>query len=243
MNGALLDPQGRHALAIDTTSDCLSLALLREGRPVASHYALCGTRMARTLFARIDELLAGAGLAPGDLHWLAVARGPGSFTGTRIGMAFALTLSQVTGAPLIGVDTLRLLAEQTDPSWEGRFTVLLNCARAEVYHAPYVRHPDGRLEALGPVALADAATVLPLLAGQPIVLRRFDPVTADLGPLAALPRVPLREPFPDGLCLLRAALPLLEHLGEGPPPRVEPLYLKSEAFRTWRPHGSVGPGH
>jgi tRNA threonylcarbamoyladenosine biosynthesis protein TsaB len=240
---AILDPRGRHALAIDTTSDNLSLALLRAGRPVASHYALCGTRMARTIFARIDELLAGAGLTPRDLNWLAVARGPGSFTGTRIGLAIALTLSQVTGAPLIGVDTLRLLAEQTDPAFRGRFTVLLNCARAEVYHAPYLRHADGRLEALAPVALADAATVLPHLTGQPIVLRRFAPAGADLAALESLPRVPLGRDFPDGLCLLRAALPLLEQLGEGAPPRVEPLYLKSEAFRTWRPHGSAGTGH
>jgi tRNA threonylcarbamoyladenosine biosynthesis protein TsaB len=244
MSGAgRLDPLRRHALAIDTTSDYLSLAVLREGRPVASHYALCGTRMARTIFTRIDELLAGAGLTPRDLQWAAVARGPGSFTGTRIGLSIALTLSQVTGAPLIGVDTLRLLAEQTDPAWSGRFTVLLNCARTEVYHAPYRRHADGRLEALAPVALADAATVLPPIGGDPVVLRRFDPAPAGLEALEALPRVPLLRDFPDGVCLLRAALPLLEPSGAGPLPRVEPLYLKSEAFRTWRPRGNAGTGH
>ena len=237
-----VDSKGRTALAIDTTSDYLSLALLRDGKPVASHYALCGTRMARTIFTRMDELLAGAKLTPRDLHFVAAARGPGSFTGTRIGLAVALTISQVTGIPLIGVDTLRLLAEQTDPNSVGRFVAVLNCARAEAYHAPFMRRLDGRLEALAEVALADAPTVLELAGGNPIVLRRFEPVTADLAGLEALPRVPLIHPFPDGLCLLRAALPLLEQLGETPPHRVEPLYLKSEAFRTWRPH-APGPGH
>jgi tRNA threonylcarbamoyladenosine biosynthesis protein TsaB len=234
----LLDPKQRNALAVDTTSDYLSLALLREGRLVAGHYALCGTRMASTIFSRIDDLLAGAGLGPRDLHWLAAARGPGSFTGTRIGLAVAMTLTAVTGAPLIGVDTLRLLAEQVDPAFVGRFHVLLNCARDEVYHAPYLRHADGRLEALADVALADAATVLPAIGAHPVVLRRFEPRTANLSVLEALGRVPLAREFPDGACLLRAALPLLEQVGTTPPP-VVPLYLKSEAFRTWRPHGTA----
>lgn len=232
----LMDPRRRNALAIDTTSDYLSLALLREGRLVASHYALCGTRMARTIFGEIDNLLVGAGLKARDVHWLAAARGPGSFTGTRIGLAIAMTMARVTGAPLIGVYTLRLLAEQTDPAFVGRFHVLLNCARAEVYHAPYQRHADGRLEALADVALADAATVLPAIGAHPVVLRRFEPRMGNLAAIEALERVPLAREFPDAPCLLRAALPRLEALSEAPPPPVEPLYLKSEAFRTWRPH-------
>jgi tRNA threonylcarbamoyl adenosine modification protein YeaZ len=198
--------------------------------------------MARTIFTRIDELLAGAKLTPRDLHFVAAARGPGSFTGTRIGLAIALTLSQVTGVPLIGVDTLRLLAEQTDPELIGRFVVVLNCARAELYHAPYMRRLDGRLESLAEVALGDTAKVLDLAGNNPIVLRRFDPITSDLEPIEVLPRVPLAREFPDGLCLLRAALPLLDQLGDAQPPRVEPLYLKSEAFRTWRPN-AAGPGN
>jgi hypothetical protein len=136
------------------------------------------------------------------------------------------------------VDTLRLLAEQTDPSNVGRFLVALNCARAEVYHAPYLRRLDGSLEALADVALAEAPTVLEMAGNSPLVLRRFEPVTADLGMLEQLHRVPLAREFPDGLCLLRAALPLLDALGEAPPPRVEPLYLKSEAFRTWKPRAT-----
>ena len=99
------------------------------------------------------------------------------------------------------------------------------------------------MEALAPVALADAATSLPLIGGHPVVLRRFDLAQAGLEALEALIQVPLRREFPDGLCLLRAALPLLEQSGAGPLPRVEPLYLKSEAFRTWRPRGDAGIGH
>jgi len=232
---APLDPRERNVLAIDTTSDVLTLAVLRGGAAAGSLRERSGTRIAREIFSRVDELLAAAGLAPGGLHALAVARGPGSFTGTRIGMAVALTLAQVRGIPCVGVDTLRLLAERTDPAWRGRFHALLNCAREEVYHAPYARHADGRLEALAPVALADAPTVRALVGDAPVVLERFAPAAGDLAGLAGAPRVPESAEFFDGQGLLRAALPLLDDAGG--PPRVEPLYLKSEAFRTWRPHG------
>jgi tRNA threonylcarbamoyladenosine biosynthesis protein TsaB len=234
-----------NALAIDTTSDVLSLALLREGRPAGALYARRGNAMARTLLTDIEALLSQAGLRPRDLGLLAVARGPGSFTGTRIGMSVALTMAQVHKAPLVGVDTLRILAGQTDPAFRGRFHVLLNCARDEVYHAPYRRNEDGRLEALAPVALAPLAEVVAGLLrerpGIPAVIRRFDPAQENLAPLLErLPRVPLARDFPDGECLLDAALPLFHAHGAGGLPRVEPVYLKSEAFRTWRP-GHAAP--
>ena len=133
------------ALALDTTSDTLSVALHQEGRPAASHYAPAGTRTTATIFGVIEKLLAGAGLAPEALEVFIVARGPGSFTGTRIGLAVAKTFARVLGCPLIGVDTLRLLAAQTEPVEERPFHALLNCVRDEAYHAPF-RWRDGRLE-------------------------------------------------------------------------------------------------
>lgn len=225
-----------NALAIDTTSDCLSLALLAGGRPVASHYALAGRRVNRTVLTVLDELLAGAGLAPRDLDVLLVARGPGSFTGTRIGMAVALTMARVTGRPLLGVDTLHLLAAQTDPAETRVFHALLNCARDEVYHAPFRWSPAGRPEALDEIRLADAATARAAVGAAPVVLRRF-PAAERQAPdaFAGLTPLPLRHPFPDGLCLLAVGVPRYLDAPQGPFGRVTPLYLKSEAFRTWRP--------
>ena len=228
-------PDVKHALAIDTTSEYLSLALLKEGRPVASHYALCGVKATQLIFREIDTLLAGAALRPRDLDGILVAVGPGSFTGTRIGMAVAQTFAQVLERPVIGIDTLHLLAAQSEPRPNERFHALLNCARDEVYHAPFVWR-EGLPEAQGPIGITTFDRLEELCGAAPVVLRRFEPALPEgETPLARLRRMPLRHPFPDGLLLLELGLARFRALHGGPYPFPEPIYLKSEAFRRWRP--------
>jgi len=222
-----------HALAIDTTSDVLSLALLKAGQPAGALYESCGHRAEQRLLGAVDDLLRGAGLRAGELDAVFVARGPGSFTGTRIGLAVALTFGQVHGLPVVGVDTLELLAAQVDPALGAPFHVLLNCARDEVYHAPY-RWAAGELRAEAPIALAPLGAVVPALAGRAALVRRFAPEQPGLEPLLArLNAPPLRRAHPDGVLLLERGLARLKALGAQSPPRPAPIYLKSEAFRKW----------
>ena len=226
-----------NALAIDTTSDVLSLALLQRGLPAGACFDAIGRRTTQEILPRIGALLAAAGLEPGALDVLVVARGPGSFTGTRIGLAVALTIAQVTGRPVVGVDTLALLAAQSEPAPGRAFPVLLNCARDEVYHARY-RWEGAGLARVSGIALTGIEALAPALAGQAVRLRRFRPglgtTAAQEAAFAALAPLPLRHPEPDGARLLAVGLgrwlaqPGREWL------RVEPIYLKSEAFRTWR---------
>ncbi len=228
-----------NALAIDTTSDVLGLALLKDGRLAANHYKPTGKAMNRTILLVLEGLLAGAGLTLGALHLIVAARGPGSFTGTRIGLAVAKSIAMVQGCPLVGVDTLRLLAAQTEPEQERPFHAALNCVRDEVYHASYRWGPNG-LESLGDIALSTLAE-LPRVAGAaPVVLRRFAPEQpGHEQALAKLQPAPLAHPHPDGELLLGEGLRIHRSQGEGsqgggPPRPVEPIYLKPEAFRTWK---------
>jgi tRNA threonylcarbamoyl adenosine modification protein YeaZ len=223
-----------HALAIDTTSDYLSLALLKADQPVGSHYALCGVEAAKRIFAEIDALLVGAELAPRDLDLLVVAVGPGSFTGTRIGLAVARTFGQVLNRPVIGVNTLQLIAAQTEPGRDPVFHALLHCARDEVYHAPF-RWSEGGPEPLGAIGMATFAELPALVGEAPVVLRRFDPNAKDgADAMARLRHLPLRHPFPDGLLLLEQGLARFRSRPGGPFPPADPIYLKSEAFRKWK---------
>jgi len=228
-----------NALAIDTTSEFLSLALLKDDRPVASHYAQCGVKATQWVFREIDTLLGGAGLAPEALDALLVAVGPGSFTGTRIGMAVAQTFAQVLERPVIGIDTLSLLAAQTEPpapaSRDARFHALLHCARDEVYYAPFAWH-EGLPERLDEIALTTFDRLAAIVGEAPVTLRRFDPGSA-MGEavVSRLRQLPLRYPFPDGLLLLELGLAAFRARPGGPFPPPRPIYLKSEAFRKWRP--------
>ena len=84
-------------LAFDTATDVATSALLRDG-------VVLGERVgeARTLLADVDELLAGATLGAADLDALVVGTGPGSFTSTRIGLAFARGLGLALSIPAAG---------------------------------------------------------------------------------------------------------------------------------------------
>ena len=230
-----MTPSPISVLAIDTTSEFLSLAVRAGDRPAASRYLLCGNGTSRVLFREIDALLAEVGIAPAGLELLLVAVGPGSFTGTRIGMAAAATFAQVTGRPLIGVDTLHLLAAQSVSNDGSRVHAVLNCVRDEVYHAPYVWR-DGQLEAEAAIALSTIPELAAAVGDTPVVLRRFPPAPPEWDDdLARLKRAELRSSHPDGLLLLEAGIARFRSNRAGPFPRPEPIYLKSEAFRKWSP--------
>lgn len=92
-------------LAFDTATDVATSALVRDGE-------VLGERVSapRQLLADADELLREAGLEPKDLDALVVGTGPGSFTGTRIGLAAVRGLALALGLPVAGVSTLDALA-------------------------------------------------------------------------------------------------------------------------------------
>jgi tRNA threonylcarbamoyladenosine biosynthesis protein TsaB len=86
----------------------------------------------------IDEVMAQAGLAFADIDRLAVTTGPGTFTGTRIGVAAARGLALVTGIPVVGASSLAVMAEVAGrelapPKEDADFLVAVDARRGEVY--------------------------------------------------------------------------------------------------------------
>lgn len=102
-------------LAFDTSSDHLALGLGDLDAPGAVVAAMDfpAPRAANTVvLGAAERLLAGAGAAPRDLHAVAIGRGPGSFTGVRIGAATAKGLAHGLGVPLVGFGTLDAVADR-----------------------------------------------------------------------------------------------------------------------------------
>ncbi len=118
-------------LAVDTATDVCSVALAREGRLLAELTARIPHAHSERLIPLIDNLFRETGLAPADLELLAVTRGPGSFTGLRIGMATVKGLGLALGIEAVGVSTLQVLAH----SFGGEALVcpVLNARRDQVY--------------------------------------------------------------------------------------------------------------
>jgi tRNA threonylcarbamoyl adenosine modification protein YeaZ len=92
-------------LAFDTATQVATVALVDGGQPLGER----STRAFRVL-ADADELLVGLGATQGDITALVVGTGPGSFTGTRLGLALARGFALARGVPAAGVSTLDALA-------------------------------------------------------------------------------------------------------------------------------------
>ena len=123
-------------LALDTSTNTASIALVREERLVAELTWDVGQRHSAELLQRLDWLLETADVKPADLTEVAVATGPGSFNGVRVALTVAKSLCFALGARLSAVSTLDVAAwgyaSMGDPVW-----ALLDAGRGEVYAAEY----------------------------------------------------------------------------------------------------------
>ena len=122
----------------------------RTGRvALALGDALCGERRldearrhARDLAPAVAKLLAEQGWRPGDVQAAIVSRGPGSYTGLRVGIMSAKTFAYATGCALIAVDTFAAIALQA-PAGVTRVDVLADAQQDKIYVQPFARREDG----------------------------------------------------------------------------------------------------
>ena len=99
-------------LALETTDAQGSVALCVGGEILTTRRLETERRSAQTLAPTIRETLAEFGWAPGDVDAVAVAVGPGSFTGLRVGVATAKMFAWAVGAKIVGVDALEAIASE-----------------------------------------------------------------------------------------------------------------------------------
>lgn len=124
-------------IGIETATRNCSVALSKDGTVVAfREIAEQGYTHAEKLHVFIEEVLAEAGVTFSQLDAIAVSKGPGSYTGLRIGVSAAKGLCYALQKPLIAVDTLAVLA-QAVPQVEGTIIPMIDARRMEVYAAIY----------------------------------------------------------------------------------------------------------
>ena len=140
-------------LALDTTTASASLALVvDEGKGAeirGERVARVRARHGETLLPHVEALLAASGLTLGELSLLAVGIGPGSFTGTRIGLATAKGLALAASLPIVGVGSLVAHAYDALGAWpRGVAGALIDASRGAAYGALYRFGADGTYDEL-----------------------------------------------------------------------------------------------
>jgi tRNA threonylcarbamoyladenosine biosynthesis protein TsaB len=150
-------------LAIETATPSVGCALWDDDGPVASFMLLARQRHAEVLMPAIDELCRQAGWTVADLTGVAVDRGPGLFTGLRVGVTTARTIATACRAPAAGVNSLEALAHPHRRR-TGLIAPVVDARRGEVYWALY--DADGAsLRELRPPAVISPETLATELAG------------------------------------------------------------------------------
>lgn len=105
-------------LCIETGTDICSVGIARDGELISLRESDEGRDHARQVAVFVDELLEEMGLQPDELDAIAVGKGPGSYTGLRVGVSFAKGLAYGLGKPLLAVGSLDALTEVAREDYE-----------------------------------------------------------------------------------------------------------------------------
>ena len=127
-------------LAFETSAKAASAALLEDGKLLAETYQNTGLTHSQTLMVMAENILSQCGKAVNDVTAVAVAAGPGSFTGVRIGVAAAKGFGWGREVPCYGVSTLEAMALSLG-AYQGYVCPVMDARRSQVYNALfYVNH-------------------------------------------------------------------------------------------------------
>ena len=204
-------------LALDTGSAIVSVAVGDRDR----FHVLSAPqgRSSRELIAMIDELLTRAGIEPRNLSGIGAARGPGSFTGLRVGLATALGLHQASGVRAGAASTFEILAAhyfECKGNGSTEVVAAIDALRERWYTQPMQLEKNGRVGVGGPPQIRDRAD---LANGRlPLVGHGVSRIPAPAGTLEPCELAPtLLRLMADGA------------LGWDGGALTEPLYLRSPA--------------
>ena len=123
-------------LAFETSAKAASTALLEDGRLLGESYQNTGLTHSQTLMVMAENLLKQCGKTVADVNAVAVAAGPGSFTGVRIGVAAAKGFAWGGELPCYGVSTLEAMALSLG-AYQGYVCPVMDARRSQVYNALY----------------------------------------------------------------------------------------------------------
>lgn len=196
-------------LAIDTSNNALGVALLDNDIVLGEYITNLKKNHSIRIMPAIQTLMKDCGRTPREISKIVVAKGPGSYTGVRIGVTIAKTLAWTLNIPLVGVSSLEILASGVGRYFNGFVSPLFDARRGQVYTGLY-QYDAGQLVVMQKdelVMMVDWAEKLKassepiLFVGNDLHLHR--PVIEQvLGSQAIYAAIPEQNPRPSELAML-----------------------------------------
>lgn len=150
-------------LAVDTTSEHGSLALLREGELLEEALLHAPASFSPVLYEELQRLLDRHAVKLADVSCFAAASGPGTFTGVRVALACVMGLAEAVGSPAVGVSNLQAVSRYGSAALRA---IALDARRGEIYAAVY--------DAAGQLVTDEVVTKLdPWLVSLPAGIEEF----------------------------------------------------------------------
>lgn len=196
-------------LAIDTSNYPLGVALVEDNQVLGEYITNLKKNHSVRIMPAIQTLMEDCEKLPADLTKIVVAKGPGSYTGVRIGVTIAKTMAWSLKIPLVGVSSLETLAAGAGRYFDGYISPLFDARRGQVYTGLY-QYQNGKLAVVEKdclVMLADWVTTLKgrskpvLFVGNDILLHQAA-IEATLGSQAVMAACTEYSPRPSELALL-----------------------------------------
>jgi tRNA threonylcarbamoyladenosine biosynthesis protein TsaB len=196
-------------LAIDTSNYALGVALLENNQVLGEYITNLKKNHSVRIMPAIQTLMKDCEKVPADLTMIVVAKGPGSYTGVRIGVTIAKTLAWTLNIPLVGISSIEILASGIGRYFDGYVSPIFDARRGQVYTGLY-QYQNGEIQTIEAdrlVMLVDWAEDLKntgksiLFVGNDLPLHQAT-IEAALGSQAVFAASSEHNPRPSELALL-----------------------------------------
>jgi len=221
-------------LGIDTSSMVGSIAVVRDGRPLSGRTISVDMEHSEKLLPSMEGLLRELGMSAQDIDAVSVGIGPGSYTGVRVGIAFAKGVAYGLKVPVVGVCSFESMLWRYR-EFGGVICTLVDAKMGGTYWAAY-RWDNGRISVLQAPIVSTPEEVEFECSGKALVLSpeidKFMDVLSEK--FRSRRELEFKEAFPDAECVaVRGELRLIER-DKHPDEKLEPYYIRpSMAEITW----------
>ncbi|TCN18104.1 tRNA (adenosine(37)-N6)-threonylcarbamoyltransferase complex dimerization subunit type 1 TsaB [Mesobacillus foraminis] len=222
-------------LSIDTSNYVLGIGLLDGNQVMGEYISNLKKNHSVRVMPAIQTLMNECNVKPAELSKIVVAKGPGSYTGVRIGVTIAKTLAWTLNIPLTGVSSLEVLAASSGRHFNGFVSPLFDARRGQIYTGLY-QFEEGRISSIMEDQLIMTTDWAPklnelsqniLIAGNDLPLHQ-DILKEILGDKAVFAEITEHNPRPAELALLGRNKP------DEDPHHFVPNYIRlAEAEAKW----------